>query len=474
MTLFGANGVRGIVNRDITPEVALQLGRAIGRTFQGTVAIAADARDSSPALKAGVCSGMMEVGAEVVDLGILPTPALQMYVRDHPAIAGGVMVTASHNTQEYNGLKLVLQGGIEATREDEQALDAFYSREIAGEPWSGVGECRTERGAVESYVDAIVANVDAEAIRKAKLTVCVDCANGAAGLTTPHILKRLGVDSVILGGDPLGYPRRESDPIRENLADLMTVTPAIHADFGIAHDGDGGRAIFVDGDGNYIDGDIAGALVARSILEDEKGKVATPISSSMVLQDTVEASGGLMRYTAIGSHEVVRKMIESKAVFGVEENGGMVFPAVQMCRDGGMALAKMLEIVAKGGSLAEQVAQLPVYHTVKVRVECADEAKAALLDMFVSEAQEGGYHTDMTDGLKVSCDDGWLLLRPSTTEQCFRIYSEAKDQSVAEERAQTTADHAAQFLAGFKPQVSRGSSREPRGPRLSSSRPESM
>lgn len=455
MTLFGANGVRGIVNADITPEVALQLGRAVGRTFQGPVAIAADARSSSAALKAGVSAGMMAVGAEVVDLGTLPTPALQLYVRDHPGLAGGVMITASHNTQEYNGLKLVLQGGIEATREDEQALESFYSREITGEDWAGVGESRPERGALDDYVDAVVSQVDAEAIRKAKLKVCVDCANGAAGLTTPLILRKLGVDAVTLGADPEGRPHRESDPIPENLADLMSITPTVGADFGVAHDGDGGRAVFVDGDGNYIGGEVAGAIVARSILAVEKGKVATPVSSSSVLEETVEANGGLMRYTAVGSHEVVRKMIESKAVFGVEENGGMVFPQMQMCRDGGMALAKMLEIVAKGGSLAEQLASLPEYHTVKLRVECPDEHKTALLDAFARDASEEGYHTDVTDGLKVMCDDGWLLLRPSTTEHCFRIYSEAKDEAEARKRAEMTAEQANAHLAEIRGEVPR-------------------
>lgn len=439
MSLFGSNGVRGVVNGDLTAEAVLRLGKAVGRTLDGTVAVATDARDSAPAVRSAFVAGLVAVGTDVVDLGVIPTPALHLYVRDRPEIAGGVMITASHNTAEYNGLKLILGDGTEATREDERALESYCSREQGTVDAASVGTVRAEHGAAEDYVETVVSNVDADAIRRAHLTVCVDCGNGATGATTPAILDALGVDAVVLGGDPMSRARRESNPSEDNLSDLMALVPAVGADLGVAHDGDGTRAIFVDGRGRYIPGDISGALVARSVLKGAKGKVATPISSSRTLEETVEANGGLVRYTAVGSHEVIRKIAENRAVFGLDETGGMVFPDVQMCNDGGMALARMLETVVAEGPLADQVDGLPRYGAAKIVIDCPDGMKQKVMDAFSRDAEESGLHADTVDGLKIWDDDGWILLRPSTTEPRFRIYSEDRDGDTARSRAEQAA-----------------------------------
>ncbi len=434
LALFGPSGVRGVINKDLTPEVALQLGRAVGRTFDGTVAVATDARDSARAVASGVMSGLMSMGKDVVYLGLLPTPAFQYYVRTHDEITGGVMVTASHNPEQYNGLKMIMQDGVEATEEDEAALESFFNHDIRPVSSSDVGTMRCEEGAIDDYLDAIISYVDAESIRNAKLTVCVDCASGATSLTTPALLRRLNVKAVTMGCDPTGTPTRESDPRLENLWELMALTNVVHPDLSVAHDSDGSRAIFICGDGTFLNGDESGALMAKYILTEKKGKVVSPVSSSHVLRDVVETNGGLMKYTEVSSHMVIRKMIENMAVFGVEENGGMVFPEFQMCKDGGLALAKVLEMVAKCGALENMVAELPRYHLVKRRVDCPDNMKRVILDQFVKDISDG-YHYDTTDGIKATSNDGWILLRPSTTEACFRIYSESTDAGTSESRA---------------------------------------
>ena len=432
LTLFGPGGVRAVVNRDLTPEVALDLGRAVGLTLGGTVALATDARDSARMVRSAMVSGLMAVGTDVVDLGMVPTPALQYYVRTHPGISGGVMVTASHNPPEYNGMKLILEDGMEATTEDEAELGSSYAMEGRDADWDGVGRIRTEEGSISDYIDAVVSKVDADAIREAGLRVCVDCACGAASFSTPLLLKRLGVSTVTIGCDPVASPHRESDPTEENLAILMDLVSSSGADLGVAHDGDGGRAVFVDGTGRFLNGSVSGAIVARSILAENKGKVVTPISTSKLLEDVVTESGGLVKYTEVLSHQVVRKMQENLAVFGVEEHGGMVFPQMQMCRDGGMALAKMLEIVAKNGPLADMVSKLPSYSTRKVKVPCPDEFKVPVMDRLHRDVEAAGSRTDVTDGIKVLLNDGWVLVRASTTEPCIRVYSESTDAGTAE------------------------------------------
>lgn len=445
MTLFGINGVRGTANRDLTPEVALKIGKVVGRAYGRRIAIATDARDSADMLKSAISAGIMSSGSDVVDLGIMPTPTLQYYVRTHPDVTGGVMITASHNPPEHNGFKFIMENGVEATREDEMTIGSSAMGEVPSVPWDEIGSEDEDSGAIVTHVKAVIDHIDAEAVRKANLTVCVDCANGATCEATPLLLKLLNVRAFTINADPQSEsPGRSSEPTEENLRPLMALTTQLGADLGTAHDGDGDRTIFVTEAGEYVIGDISLALIAKSVLSDQKGKVITPVSSSAIVEDVVEANGGLLKYTAVGSHEVVRKMEENVAVFGGEENGGLVFPELQMCRDGIMALAKMLECIAKNGPLSEQIAALEKYHNVKCNVPCPDALKARLLDSF-SEGVDSR-RTETVDGLKIYFDDGWVLLRPSTTEELFRIYSESKDPEVAEQRAESYAKSARQFI----------------------------
>lgn len=450
MTLFGINGVRGTANKDLTPEVALQIGKVVGRTYRGRIALATDARDSADMLRSALSAGIMDAGSDVVDLGILPTPVLQYYVKSHDEITGGVVITASHNPPEYNGFKFIKGDGVEVNRDEERSIESYCGMDVPRAEWSEVGEIEAGTGAVEQHVHAVVDSVDADAIRKANLTVCVDCANGSTCESTPLLLKLLNVRTFTINADPQSEsPGRSSEPTEENLGPLMALTKQVGADLGAAHDADGDRTIFVTENGEYVQGDISLAIVARSILEERKGKVITPVSSSAIVEDVVESSGGLLKYTSVGSHTVVRKMEENMAVFGGEENGGMVFPEFQMCRDGIMTLAKMLECIAKNGPLSKQIAGFDRYYDFKENVPCPDDIKNALLDHFVSEFAEGRVET--VDGLKVYFDDGWVLFRPSTTEELFRIYSESKDEAVARDRMDMFVSEAKEFVSGQGP-----------------------
>lgn len=446
MTLFGINGVRGTANRDLTPEVALQIGKVVGRTFGRRIAVATDARDSADMLRSAVSAGIMASGTDIVDLGILPTPVLQYYVKSHPDITGGIVITASHNPPEHNGFKFIKEDGVEVSREEEQSIESSCVTDVPPAPWKEIGEVETGTGAIVDHVKAVIAHVDAEAIRRANLTVCVDCANGSTCESTPMLLRLLNVRTFTINADPQSEsPGRSSEPTEENLGPLMMLTKQVGADLGAAHDADGDRTIFVTEKGEYVMGDISLALIAKSVLSERKGKVITPVSSSSVVEDVVEENGGLLKYTAVGSHTVVRKMEENMAVFGGEENGGLVFPELQLCRDGMMALAKMLECIAKNGPLSQQINTLNRYHDIKISIPCPDDMKMKLLDHFVDGA--GDRRVESVDGLKIYFDDGWVLLRPSTTEELFRLYSESRDESVARSRMDEYLADARKFLS---------------------------
>ncbi|MCL2607133.1 MAG: phosphoglucosamine mutase [Methanomassiliicoccaceae archaeon] len=441
MRLFGTNGVRGVVNEDLTAEIALRLGKAIGLFFKGSVAIASDARTSGDMIKSAAMSGLMSAGADVIDLGVTPTPSMQHYVGTHE-VAGGVMITASHNPSQFNGIKCVDSTGRELTREDEEKIEKIYFNEkIKLSGWDSVGVIKQDASATESYVNAVIKQVDADAIRKANLTVILDCANGAAFLSAPLLMNKLGVRAITLNANPQGdFPGHPSEPTEENLKDIMSLVVSAKADLGIAHDGDADRTAFISEDGKFVSGDKSLSLISKHILSKKKGTVVTPVSSSSMVEEAVKASGGAIKYTAVGSPAVAKAMFESGAVFGGEENGGLIFPEHRLCRDGAMAAAKMLELIAKEGKLSEQIGKLPVYHVEKRKIDCPNNIKDDLLRSLKDSNK--GAKADTTDGLKLLFSDGWVLVRPSGTEPKFRIYSESKDESVARQRADETESNA--------------------------------
>jgi phosphomannomutase/phosphoglucomutase len=444
--MFGTNGIRGVVNKDMNVALALQIGKAVGKEFPGRVAVGTDTRLSADMLTSAVASGLMAVGCDVDLLGMLPTPAIQYYVKTHDDVAAAVVVTASHNPPEFNGLKVIASDGTEASKDEEEAIEDLYDTEIETVAWDKAGRARRVDGADEDYVDAVLSRADVKAIQDAKLTVVLDCANGASCYTSPLLLRKLGVRAIMLNSSPDGtFPGHPSEPTAENLADLCRTVPEVKADLGIAHDGDADRCVFVDGSGNYVPGDKVLAVLARSMCQKNPGSVVvTPVATSSVIDDAVRAAGGRVVRTAVGSPVVARKMMEVSGIMGGEENGGLIFPDHQYCRDGAMAIVRMLECIIRDGPLEGQVASLPVYYTVKDKIACPNERKKELLKHMSDFA--AGEPIDNTDGIKVLYSDGWVLMRPSGTEPIFRIYAETKDETKSKAYADRFVQEAVRYL----------------------------
>lgn len=436
--LFGTNGVRGVVNtKGMDCEFAMRLGLAIGTYMGGPVMMATDARTSNDMLRSACSAGLMASGCDVLDCGLLPTPALQFAVKRNE-VAGGVMITASHNPPEFNGIKCIDPDGTEMARSNEEKIEALYhSEEFTRAGWSNIGGTRAYTTAAEEYIDGIVALLDASAINKANLRVAVDCSNGAASVVTPRLLERLGVRYVTLNADPNGaFPGHNSEPTPDNTKDMVDLVRAGGFDFGFVHDGDADRTIFVDDRGRYMYGDRSLALVAHyACLERKGGLVVTSVGSSMCVEDAVRLAGGSIEYTMVGSPIVARAMMEKGAVFGGEENGGLIFPELQYCRDGAMSAAKVLEIVAKHGRLSDLLDRIPSYSQYKTKTGCPDEKKHGVMRRLASEAK--GDRVDTTDGVKIFSGKTWVLVRPSGTEPIFRVFSEAQTPEEARDIAES-------------------------------------
>ncbi|MEM2943399.1 MAG: phosphoglucosamine mutase [Methanomassiliicoccales archaeon] len=429
--LFGTNGVRGIVNSDLNVQIAIDLGKAISTVAPGVHAICTDSRISGDMLKFAVSAGLMSAGSCVIDLGILPTPALQYYVKIKQ-LSGGVAITASHNPPEFNGIKCIAADGTEIPREDEEKIESiYYNRSFKMSAWNHVGSLTCQSDALRLYLESVKNKIDVEAIKSASLCAVVDCANGAGSLTTPLFLESLGIRVITLNCSLLGtFPGRPSEPTEENLSSLIALVKETSADIGIAHDGDADRTIFIDERGNFVHGDRSLALIAKHIVSEKgSGLVVTPVSTSRCVEEAVSSVGGHVKYTKVGAPVVAREMMRLGAVFGGEENGGLIFPEHQYCRDGLMTVAKMLEIIVKEGHPSQLLSYIPKYYQIKGKIGCSNEKKMMIMAKLLKYAE--GMHIDTTDGMKIFLEDGWILIRPSGTEPILRVMVEGKTKATA-------------------------------------------
>ena len=438
--LFGTFGVRRTANDVLTPEFASRLAACYGTLVKGTVAVGGDTRTSTLMLKQAVTAGLLSSGCDVVDLGILPTPGVQYAVRKY--YDGGVMITASHNPPQYNGLKFLDEDGIGIPDEMDIEIERLY---FDAEPdrveFHEIGELYQNDKVIDEYVDEAVSKVDVEAIRKANLKVVVDCGSGAGCFTAPYLIRKLGCDVTTLNSQPDGFfPGRNPEPIEENLQELIHVVKELNADIGLAHDGDADRTICIDENGSFVLGDKTFTLVEKQMLkENNGGTIVTTVATSQAIYDVAEEYNGEVIATAVGDLLVARKLKDENGLFGGEENGGLIFPDFVYGRDAVMTVAKILEIVAKEKKpLSELVAELPVYYASKTKIECPDDEKEFVMASIAEEIQTTtDFKLDLTDGVKILKEDGWVIIRPSGTEPIFRCFSESDSQTKADEMTES-------------------------------------
>ena len=432
--LFGTNGVRGRVNVELTPDMAVNIGLAIGTFFgRKNLLLGHDARTSGSMLAKAVMSGLTASGCNVYFAGMAPTPSLQFAVKNHK-MDGGVIVTASHNPAEYNGIKVIWRDGVETSHEQESEIERIYfDKNFSFASWDKLGEVKEFLGINEEYISAIKTMVDVEKISKKHFHVVIDAANSVGGLTTPFLMRELGCRVTSINANIDGtFPGRDPEPSPESLGELAATVRAIGADVGVAFDGDADRSIFVDENGEVYMGDKTFAVILKQFLLKNKGAtVVTPVSSSTLIKDTAEAYEGKVEWTKVGSVTVSHKMREVNAMLGGEENGGVFYGPHQTVRDGSMTTALLLEIMANTGKkLSELVAEQPQYFIEKGKIECSNEKKTVLYSKIYEQVKNENVST--IDGVKIWFNDqSSILIRASGTEPVFRLYAEAKEKEKA-------------------------------------------
>jgi len=433
--LFGTNGIRGLVNVELTPEMAIRVGLAIG-TFFGkgkNLILGFDARTSGPLFAKAVTSGLISSGCNVYFAGLASTPALQFAVKNQ-SLDGGIIISASHNPPEYNGIKVIWSDGIETSHEQETEIENIYfDNDFVYAPWNQLGEKRELLNVNEQYKDAIKTHVDTQKITSKNFHVVVDAANSVGGIACPALLRELGCKVTTINANIDGtFPGRLPEPRPESLGVLSKTVQAIGADLGVAFDGDADRSIFCDGNGTIYWGDKTFAVVIKQyLLKNPGAKIVTPVSSSTLIKDTVDEGRGQLIWTKVGSVTVSQTMKAENANLGGEENGGVFFRSHQAVRDGAMTTALLLNIMAETDkSLTQLIAEQPQYFLEKGKIECFDNKKEALQQKIYEQVKTQNVST--IDGVKIWFNDGSaILIRPSGTEPVFRLYAEAKDPAKA-------------------------------------------
>lgn len=439
--VVSVSGFRGRVGDPLTPELVCALASAFGAflKYEGNgneVIVGRDTRTSGFMLANAAASGLLSVGCNVVDLGIVATPTLIMEVGKGSA-AGGIEVTASHNSAEWNALKFV---SAEGSFLDADTMDAFLAfvaeEEFPRARWDEVGILQEDRGASERHIQAVLdlPQIDVNAIRNRNITVALDCVRGAGAALIIPLLDAFGCRVFPINTEMDGHFPRDPEPTADNLNELCDLVRSENADLGLAVDPDVDRLSLVNERGEALGEDMTLALAAAVVLRRTSGTVVTNLSTSQVVDDIADVYQSKVLRTPVGEINVARRMQAEGAVVGGEGNGGVILPDLHYTRDAAVATALILQgMVDENSSLSEIAGRGFSYSIVKKKADFPKEDIANAYDEL--ERILDGDEADRTDGLRIIWRDlrSWLHVRPSGTEPIVRIIAEAPEQSEAEE-----------------------------------------
>ena len=431
--LFGTSGIRGKIGSEVTCELALNVGKSLAYYLgnEGTVVLGYDTRTTNKMLDQAICAGLLESGVDVIKIGMVPTP-LVGYATEKLGADAGVMLTASHNPSQYNGIKLWNRNAMAYTSAQEAEIEEIYAnKDYISVSWDNVGTLSVNEEIKGQYIDDLVSMVNI----KPGLKVVIDCASGAGSEISPLVFRKAGCEVTTLNSQPDGFfPGRNPEPNADNLQTLMKTVVAIGADLGIAHDGDADRMITVDEKGNISPFDSLLALISKEF----DGDIVTTVDAGLCMDESV--NGEVLR-TPVGDVNVAEVIIEKDASFGGEPSGTWLHPDFCMCPDGILSGLRMAEIVSRDGKLSDLLAQIPQYPNIREKITCSKEAKVKVMEN-MEELLTGAFDDirdiNSIDGVRLTFeDDSWVLVRPSGTEDYVRITLESRNQKRAESIKET-------------------------------------
>ena len=412
--------------------------RRSGKGTSNKIIVGRDARISGEMVKNVVCGTLMGMGYDVVNIGLATTPTTELAVRMSGA-DGGIIITASHNPRQWNALKLLNNEGEFLTAADGAEVLAIAEREdFQYADIDSLGKYLEDHSFDQRHIDSVMdlALVDADVVRQARFTVCVDSINSVGGIILPKLLERLGVGFKFLNQEANGNFAHNPEPLEKNLQGIMDEMKTGHYDLGIVVDPDVDRLAFICEDGRMFGEEYTLVSVADYVLSQTPGNTVSNLSSTRALRDVTQKHGGVYTAAAVGEVNVTTKMKEVNAVIGGEGNGGVIYPESHYGRDALVGIALFLSSLAQKGCTASELrSTFPDYQIAKNRIDLTPETDVDAILVKVKEmfAKDNSAQVNDIDGVKIDFPDRWVHLRKSNTEPIIRVYSEAATMESADE-----------------------------------------
>jgi phosphomannomutase len=432
--MVSISGIRGIIGESLTPDIVKKYALAFGSSMnKSPIIVGRDSRTSGTTISNILKGCLQATGCEVIDIGIVPTPTVQMEIIHHKA-AGGVAVTASHNPSEWNGLKFMDGNGrFLSPDKAEQVFQLADRGDFKYTDWREVGNETQDFGANERHIQAVLnlPFIDVSSLKKRNFSVAIDCVNGAGGLIIPQLLKKLGCTVIPINDEANGIFAHTPEPVPENLGQLKKAVKESKTDIGFAVDPDVDRCAIVDNKGKPMGEEYTLALAVKFYLSKKLGPVVVNMSSSRASEDIAKYYNCPFVRSKVGEINVVEEMIAHEAIIGGEGNGGVILPELHLGRDAPIAVAIALQsLLEYSGSASDLVQSLPRYYMVKDKINIEGENPDSIINKLID--QFSGKKVNLLDGVKIDEEDYWVHLRKSNTEPIIRIIAEAKTAKEAQ------------------------------------------
>ena len=434
--MVSISGIRGIVGDGLSPEVIVKYTSAFADFVeQGKVVVGRDARITGEMLNQIITGTLLAKGLDVIDIGIVPTPTVQFTVKTLQA-QGGIAISASHNPNEWNALKLLNSTGQFMSPEEHERMKTYLDNESFYENWQKIGKRTEFYEAIDKHIEAIlnlnILNVDK--IRKRKFKVLVDCVNGAGVYSIPKLLDKLECNYIKLNCDKTGVFPRLPEPIPQNLTDTMNKVKNSNVDLCIVVDPDVDRLVLITDKGEPFSEENTITQAVKFVLSKKKGNVVVNLSTTRAVDDTAKSYGCKVYRSPVGEANVVKMMNEVEAVIGGEGSGGVIYPELHYGRDALIGVALTLQhLLDENCTISELKNKLPKYFITKKKIDLLDVSPDKVIKAITKRYTKEKINTE--DGLRIDFQDHWVHFRKSNTEPIIRIITEAKDQKKAEKLA---------------------------------------
>lgn len=442
--IIGISGMRGLIGENLFPETAVAYGCAFGSFLKQrhagkptlSVAIGRDSRPSGNMIFSSVSAGLTASGIDIVDLGICSTPGVGLMLRDLDCV-GGVVITASHNPTQYNGIKFLLEDGIAPPKDKAEQIIAMYrQRQFTFADALSCGKITGNNQTHRVHVDKVLAIVRPESIVNQGFKVVLDSVNGAGGAGGLLLLEALGCEVVPMNIEPTGLFAHTPEPTQENLVTLCEKVKESGAVIGFAQDPDADRLAIVDENGVYIGEEFTLALAAKYVFSQMKGSAAANLSTSRMVDDIAAAAGCSVIRTSVGEANVAQAMVDNNCVIGGEGNGGIIDLRVGPVRDSFVGMALVLQLMAETGKSISQLAEeVGGYRIYKSKYPADKQQAAAIIEKAKEAFPDAAINS--CDGCRFDLADGWIHIRTSNTEPIMRVIIETKACEAAEQYIQT-------------------------------------